>query len=499
MSIETSIKDLELLIRSHYGVIFIDTLESERADTILALLADRIGIPYFRWTRTKGLRRIDTDTKGPVYGTESLESVLAHIEASTLQALYHMESVTDAIQDKTTATQLTDAMKQLEKGEGAIVVTGSDPYVPDTLRARSAVYTLPEPAEEEYRKLLAHLVRDLKSRQGVSVQMKQDDLNRLLANIKGLTLTEAEKILTKVIIEDGVLSSEDVRRVVEAKQEIVEREGVLEYYPVEESMADIADLEGLKRWLAKRSQIITEPRRAREFGLEFPKGVLLLGVPGCGKSLSAKAVAMEWGLPLLRLDPAKLYNKYIGESEKNFRRAMETAERMSPVVLWIDEIEKAFSSAGGAEDGGVSTRIFGTFLSWLQERNGDVFIVATANDVTKLPPEFLRKGRFDEIFFIDLPVAGARRSIFEIHLSKRGKDPALFDLDVLVQLTEGFSGSEIEQVVVSGLYTAFSENTELTTEILKKEVGLTSPLSETMAEKISQLRSWARERTTSAQ
>jgi SpoVK/Ycf46/Vps4 family AAA+-type ATPase len=263
-------------------------------------------------------------------------------------------------------------------------------------------------------------------------------------------------------------------------------------------MADIADLSGLKSWLSKRKEIITDSRRARDFGLSFPKGILLLGVPGCGKSLCAKAVAMEWGLPLLKLDSSNLYNKYIGESEKNFKRAMKTAEKLSPVILWIDEIEKAFSSSSSDEDGGVSMRIYGSFLSWLQDRKGDVFIIATANDVAKLPPEFLRKGRFDEIFFVDLPDAESRKSIFEIHLKKRGQEPSRFDLKQLVELTDGFSGSEVEQVIVSGLYTAFSAKKELTTEILLDETKLTRPISITMSERIAWLREWAKDRTVSA-
>jgi SpoVK/Ycf46/Vps4 family AAA+-type ATPase len=286
--------------------------------------------------------------------------------------------------------------------------------------------------------------------------------------------------------------------VVEAKRQIVAREGVLEYYPVEQSMTEIADLVGLKGWLGKRRAILTEPQRAAEFGLTFPKGLLLVGVPGCGKSLCAKAIATEWRLPLLKLDPGALYNKYIGESEKNFRRAMQVAERVSPVILWIDELEKAFAASSGADDGGVSQRILGTFLSWMQDRRGDVFVVATANDVTKLPAEFLRKGRFDEIFFVDLPDAAARKSIFEIHLRKRGKAPDQFDLDELVQVTDQFSGAEIEQVVVSGLYTAFSENKPLTTASLLSEVNATRPLAYTMAERVAWLRDWARERTVSA-
>ena len=245
----------------------------------------------------------------------------------------------------------------------------------------------------------------------------------MLRHLKGLTVMEAEKILTKAILEDGMLTAEDVRHVIAAKKEVIEREGLLEYYPAEESFAQVADLATLKAWLAKRRGVVAEPGRAARYGLEFPKGMLLLGVPGCGKSLSAKAVASEWGLPLLKLDPSNLYNKYIGESERNFKRAMAAAERMAPVVLWIDELEKAFAQ-GGSEDSGVSQRILGSFLSWLQDRRGDVFVIATANDVARLPPEFLRKGRFDEIFFVDLPNGPTRHEVFRIHLEARGQEAA---------------------------------------------------------------------------
>ncbi len=266
---------------------------------------------------------------------------------------------------------------------------------------------------------------------------------------------------------------------------------------MEHTLADVADLKTLKDWLAKRKNVVSNPLKAVEYGLSFPRGVLLLGVPGCGKSLCAKAVSSEWGLPLLKFDTSNLYNKYIGESEKNFKRAIRAAERMAPVVLWIDELEKAFA-VGDTEDGGVSQRILGSFLNWMQDRTGEVFIVATANEIDRLPPEFLRKGRFDEIFFVDLPDLDTRREIFRIHLQTRGQDWTGFDLDSLAGGTGGFTGSEIEEVVVSGLYTAFAEDQPLSTEDLKREIGGTVPLSVTMAEKVGSLRAWAEGRTVRA-
>jgi SpoVK/Ycf46/Vps4 family AAA+-type ATPase len=310
-------------------------------------------------------------------------------------------------------------------------------------------------------------------------------------------LLEVEKVITRAVVEDGVLDPSDLEHVIEARKRLVEQEGVLEYYPAEESMAHVAGMTALREWLRKRANILTDPARAEAFGLTFPRGMLLIGVPGCGKSLCARAVASEWKLPLLRMDTAGLYNKFIGETENNFRRAMRTAEAMAPCVLFIDELEKAFA-AGGGDDGGVSARVLGTFLTWLQDRKAPVFVVATANDVSKLPAEFLRKGRFDETFFVDLPDTAARAEIFGIHLRRRRQDPADFDLPVLATATRGFSGAEIEQVIVSALYAAFAEDVPLTTPHLLRETAGTRPLAVMMAERITALREWAEHRTVPA-
>jgi AAA+ superfamily predicted ATPase len=389
-----------------------------------------------------------------------------------------------------------DAARSLESLRGSLVITGEGIDLPRPLKELSAHVTLPGPRDGEFRDLLASIVEDISKARHVEVALSREETTHLLKHLSGLTLMEAEKILTKAIIEDGALTAEDIEHVIEAKRRVVEREGLLEYYPADKSMANIADLVTLKGWLAKRRAVVKEPERAEQFGLTFPRGILLLGVSGCGKSLSAKAIAAEWALPLLKLDPSNLYNKFVGESESNFKRAMRAAERMSPVVLWIDELEKAFASGG--EDGGVSQRILGSFLSWMQERRGDVFVVATANDIQSLPPEFLRKGRFDEIFFVDLPEREIREEIFQIHLDSRGHDSRGFDLVTLAAQTEGFSGSEIEEVVVSALYTAFSNETALDTAAISKEIEATRPLSVTMAEKIQAMRDWAKGRAVRA-
>lgn len=487
------LNDLLLLVRSRYALIHLQTTEEGRAETLLRHLAARLAVPFFVWRRAKGLRR--TNASGPIYGTETLAGALGHVENARFAAIYHLRGLgSQDLESPELTARLRDAAMPYEELQGALILTGTAFRVPELLQPLSATFEMPAPTRHEYRALLAHIIRDLSQRMHVESAVTRADLDRLLNNLKGLTLMEAEKVLTKAIVEDGRLAADDIARVIEAKKEIVEREGLLEYFPVEENLTDVAGLNGLKEWLRQRRELIVDPERAASFGLTFPRGVLLLGVPGCGKSLCAKAVASEWQMPLLKLDPANLYNKYVGQSERNFRRAIATAERCAPIVLWIDELEKAFASVGGDQDGGTSTRVFGAFLSWMQDHREQVFVVATANDVAKLPPEFLRKGRFDEIFFVDLPSAEARDVILRIHLRKRGQDVTTLDVESLVRRTDGFSGAELEQCVVAALFTVFSERKELTTEAILREIGATQPLAVTMGEKIEQLRAWARGR-----
>jgi len=487
-----ALNDLLLLIRSRYGLIHVVTPEAERVESLLRHLADQLEIPLFVWSRLDGLARTDLD--GAVYDTEEPARALDHVRAARQPAIYHFHGLgTELRESSRLAELLASASREMELRDGAVVLTGFDLDLPPELERRTARVELPGPGREEFEALLSRILRDMSARQHVHVDLSSDEKAALVNHLAGLTLMEAEKILTKAIVEDGRLAARDIRHVIDAKKAIVEREGLLEYYPAESGLESVADLKTLKEWLSRRKAVVAAPERAEEFGLAFPRGVLLLGVPGCGKSLAAKAVAWEWNLPLLKLDPSNLYNKYIGESEKNFKRAMDTAERMAPLVLWIDELEKAFAT-GGSEDGGVSQRILGSFLSWMQERKGDVFVVATANNIDRLPPEFLRKGRFDEIFFVDLPDAETRSEIFRIHLESREKDPHRFDLAALAESTGGFSGAEIEEVVVSGLYTAFADGSPLTRGLLDREIRATRPLSVTMAEQVARIRSWARDR-----
>ena len=490
------IDELELLVRSRYGLIVIDTWELDRADEALRHVASRLSLHFHSWSRSRGLRR-GSDAGAPLLeGTASPTEALEHVEREG-SGIFHFPLLGQFVDDPLVVSWLHEAVDRFRLRRGAIVVSGRDVRIPESLRQHAIVVRLPAPALEEYRSLLERVVREHQARMPVRVELTSETRARLLHNLLGLSLAEAEKILTRLLMEDGALSERDIGHVAIAKRQAVEQDGLLEYWATTEGLAGVGGLDGLKHWLAKRRASVVDPERAAAFGLPFPKGILLTGVPGCGKSLCAKAVAHEWQLPLLRLDPGMLYNKYVGDSEKNFRRALATAERMAPIVLWIDELEKAFVAAG-EQDGGVSQRVFGGFLAWLQERRGDVFVVATSNDVSALPPEFIRKGRFDEVFFVDLPDVAARRAVFEIHLRKRRQDVAAFDLPSVVEASRDFSGAEIEQCIVSALFEAYGRGGKVTTELLLGELASTRPLSRTMAERLAALRAWARDRTVAA-
>jgi SpoVK/Ycf46/Vps4 family AAA+-type ATPase len=329
------------------------------------------------------------------------------------------------------------------------------------------------------------------------VTLDQPAERSLVASLKGATMAEAERLIQRAVLEDGVLGPEDIDFVRRQKFAALGTDGVLELVESERrTLDDVGGLEGLKDWLRLRGSAVGSDRAAA-LGVDAPRGVLLTGVPGCGKSFISKTLAGTWGLPLLLLDPGRLYRKFVGESEQRLESALETAAAMAPAVLWIDEIEKGFAASDNG-DGGVSTRVLGTFLRWLQDRPDGVFVIATANDVAALPPELLRKGRFDEIFFVDLPEAAARTAIFKGQLKSRGHDPARFDLAKLVELTEGFSGAEIEAIVVGALYRAFGADADPTTEELVAEIESTVPLSISRAEDITALRQWANERAVRA-
>jgi SpoVK/Ycf46/Vps4 family AAA+-type ATPase len=483
------IRDLEILIRANHPLIVLESEELERADPLVRWVADRLGLPFVGWAPQRGLYRPDV-AGFAAPGSDDAGKCLDFIRAARSDSVYFLDGFMPRLHDDGIAYKLAQIAHQLSDNRGAVVLSAHAVDLPAPLQRLATVMRLATPTREQYYDFVKMLLEDLRRRGPIRVQLTGEDVVRLLAGLNGLTLFEVKKVLTKVVVEDGAFTAEDIPRIAAAKKEIVERSGVLEYFAAEERMTEVAGLRTLKDWLQKRKAAFSEPTRAERFGLTPPRGVLLLGVQGCGKSMCAKAIAREWGLPLLRLDPSNLYNKYFGESEKNLRRATRTAEAMAPVVLWIDEMEKAFAQ-GGSDDAGTTTRIFGTFLSWMQDKQPGVFVVATCNDISKLPPELVRKGRFDELFFLDLPGPEARKAILEVHLTRRGRAPSAFALDALAARMDGFSGAEIEQVIVSALYAAFAQDQELHDGHIEQEALRTIPLSVSMAEQVAALRAWA--------
>ena len=489
---DADIRDLEVLVRAHHPLIVLEADELDRAQALVDWVADKVGLPLVSWDGQNGLRRADMPGfEAP--GTEKPAACLDYVLSAHSHALYFLPHFERALEDDGVVQRLHTAAHKLFQTPSALILPGAGIELPPSLQRIQTTINLSAPTPQQYFEFVQQLLRDLQRRMPIRVKLSREEVSHLLNQIQGLSLFEVKKILTKLVVESGSFHGKDVAKVAEAKRDIISRSGVLEYFASEETMGEVAGLDVLKNWLGQRKVAFERPEEARSFGLSAPKGLLLLGVAGCGKSLCAKAVASEWQLPLIRLDPSNLYSKYFGESEKNLRRAIRTAESLSPIVLWIDEIEKALAP-GRDDDSGTSTRILGTFLTWLQDKKEGVFVIATANDIEKLPPELLRKGRFDEIFFVDLPTTEVRSAILSVHLRRRGRKPEEFDLADLAQLTEGFSGSEIEQVVLSSLYTAFSRQIPLSTELLREEIDATVPLSVTACEKVAALRTWARDR-----
>ncbi|MEE8121261.1 MAG: AAA family ATPase, partial [Anaerolineales bacterium] len=382
------------------------------------------------------------------------------------------------------AAVLSDSYKTL-------VVTSPLLEMAPELEKDVTVLDYPLPDAPDFDALLKRICEDVAASTKISITLEEDDREKLIQAALGLTLQEAENVFAKTIVNDGKLTADDVSVVFSEKQQIIRKSGLLEYYESTTGTEDVGGLDLLKDWLTKRSLAFSD--KARRFGLPPPKGVLLVGVQGCGKSLCAKAISRMWNMPLLRFDMGRMFASLVGSSEENIRRAISVAEGIAPVILWADEIDKAFSGSQGSAntDGGTTARVMSTFLTWLSEKQKPVFVMATANNISQLPPELLRKGRLDEIFFVDLPNRAEREQIFDIHIRKRRRDPSKFKLGELGEAAEGFSGAEIEEAVISALYDVFYLDKDLETQDLLKSIQETVPLSKTMAEAVTSLRTWA--------
>ncbi len=488
-------KEVALLINSEYPIIYLETWEEARAEEILRAVACDLNVPLYEWAITTGMALAGG---APMYNTQEPGQALATIHSISTDALFLLKDFHKYLDQDVVVRKLRDLTGEFARARRAIIISSPVVKIPIELEKDTVRFTLGLPSGPELEQLVTRALRELAAKHRIVSQVAPPQLPAIVRSLSGLTLEEARRIFSQAVLESGRCDAGTVERIREAKSQFIKDQGVLEFLKVESGLDAVAGLASLKAWLAKRRGALSP--EGERFGLEPPKGILIMGMPGCGKSLCAKAVAREWNMQLLRFDTSSLFEKYIGETEKNLRKSLQVAEAVAPAVLWIDEIEKMFprGSLTSDADGGLSMRIFGSFLNWLQEKKAPVFVAATSNDISSLPPEFLRKGRFDEIFFVDLPDAEERQSILAMHLQRRKQDPRQFDLAKLAAASEGFTGAEIEQAVTSALYSAFSQKTPLSTDTLWNELHSTYPLSVTMKERLEALRAWAQERAVPA-
>ncbi len=495
--------ELETLIRARYPILYLVSSEEMRVQELVVEIAKKRQKKVFEWSFSTGIVPAGTSiqsqkhrnaaTKDPLM---ALDQVIEQVEP----AIFIFKDFHPFLTKNNYAVvrKLKEIALHLKNSFKTILLISPILEIPTELEKEITLLNHPLPVRDDLSALLDKIINDVKQFHQVKIDLDETGRERLLQAALGLTLGEAENVFAKIIVKDERLSAEDVNEVFAEKQQIIRKSGLLEYYATDESFTNVGGMSVLKEWLAKREVAFTA--EARTFGLPFPKGILMLGVQGCGKSLCAKAVSSLWQLPLLRFDMGRMFGSLVGSSEENVRRAIAVAESVAPAILWVDEIDKAFagSQGSGATDGGTTARVFGTFLTWLSEKTAPVFVVATANDISQLPPELLRKGRLDEIFFVDLPSPEERKEIFRIHVTKRKRDAAQFDLDALAKASHDFSGAEIEEAINSALYDAFYAKKDLTMEDIQTALAQTVPLAKTMDEQINRLRSWAEGRARNA-
>jgi SpoVK/Ycf46/Vps4 family AAA+-type ATPase len=485
-------EELSILVQAQYPLIYLMTSEEERAEQTIATIAQmKPQRRFFIWTVTHGIVEYGQPRNVTQHNTLAPEAAIEWVVRQREPGIFVFKDLHPFIDSPGVTRWLRDAIASFKDTQKAIILMSPVQTIPIELEKEIAVLDFPLPDMTELNQVLTQQLDLIRPARRITTETRE----KLLKAALGLTRDESEKVYRKAQVTAGRLTEAEVDVVLSEKKQLIRRNGILEYIEEDETIDAVGGLEELKVWLRQRSNAFTE--RAREYGLPQPKGMLILGVPGCGKSLIAKTTSRLWGLPLLRLDMGRVYDgSMVGRSEANLRNALKTAESISPTILFIDEIDKAFAGSTGSadSDGGTSSRIFGSFLTWMQEKTSPVFVMATANRVERLPGEFLRKGRFDEIFFVDLPNAEERKEIFNIHLTKRRRDISRFDLDQLVNVCDGFSGAEIEQALVAAMYEAFAGDREFTQLDIIAAIKATLPLSKTMSEQVTALRDWARQR-----
>ena len=485
----SSVHDIKTLVLSRHPVIVIESVEEGRVDALVSSAAGDLRMALFEWTITQGLFK--KPGSSAIYGTADPQKLLGNVRELTVEGIFVLKDFAPQLTSAVISRAFREVAKEFGKPArlSTLVLTGAQVSLPVEIEQSAVRYELQLPEAAEYRQVIGAVIESLSATGRAKIDVRGPDLDELARAVTGMTLNQARQAIARTAIKDEKLSREDIPRIVQLKARMIRDEGLLEFFPRADNKFKLGGFSNLQAWLDRAR--IGFGDKAEELNLTPPRGILMVGVQGCGKSLAAKVIARQWDLPLLKLDAGRLYDKYVGETEKNFRQAVSLAERMAPVVLWIDEIEKGMAPGGGDADGGLSKRLFGSFLTWMQEKRKEVFVVATANDLSILPPEFLRKGRFDEIFFVDLPTHNERETIFKIHLALRKQDEDEFDIGRLTEATDRFSGAEIEQVVIASLYRALSEDNSLDTEILLEEIGSTVPLAVSRREDIDELRKMA--------
>jgi ATP-dependent 26S proteasome regulatory subunit len=517
---------LKILINSSTPIVVMETVEEMRAVGLVRAACSDLNIAVFEWSIADGLVRAGSNSpavpaaalqmrinaarqaadsstpessKASIYNTLDPVQALATMETMTLEAVFVLKDFHRHMESPVVVRRLRDVGQKFSANRRTLILTAPSISMPPELESLVEYVDLPLPDLQRLREIVEETFKRLLKAHTLQLKLDGSGVDAMAANLRGLTEEEAERAISQTLVARYALCPETITDVLEAKKELLRHSGMLEFIDASDNMASVGGLDNLKRWLAQRRGAWEDA--AREFGLEPPRGVIILGVQGCGKSLCARAIAGEWKLPLVKFDTAAVYDKYIGETEKRIQKVFRVAEGIAPCVLWIDELEKVFAGSGpdsASVDAGVSSRILAAFLGWMQERKAPVFVAATCNNVTALPPELIRKGRFDELFFVDLPNQSEREQIFALQLKRRKRNPAEFDLDRVAAAARGFSGAEIDAAVQTALYAAYSSKQPLSVQAQLDALKATVPLSTTRAEEIQALRDWARTRAVPA-
>ena len=519
-----TLERLKVLIDSSTPIVVMETVEEMRAVRLVRVASSALNLANFEWTIASGLVRSgsdgatemaitsgvfppggyaghvpDADNVKALYNSREPAQMLANLEAISVEAVFILKDLHRHMEDPVVVRRLRDVGQKFATNRRTLVLTAPKISIPPELASLVEFLELPLPDRKRLRQIIDEVLVRIARAHTLQRRLEPTGIDQIAENLRGLTEEEAERAISQALVSRYALCPETASDVLEAKKAMLRRQEMLDFVEASDTLASVGGLDNLKRWLGQRRGAWED--KAREFGLDAPKGVIVLGVQGCGKSMCARAIAGEWRLPLVKFDTAAVYDKYVGETEKRIQKVFQVAEGLAPCVLWIDELEKVFAGSGpdsASADAGVSSRLLASFLSWMQDRKAPVFVAATCNNVGVLPPELIRKGRFDELFFVDLPNQAERKQIFAIQLSKRKRNPAEFALDEVAAAAKGFSGAEIESVVQTALYAAYSQKQQLTTPHMLDAAKATVPLSTTRAEEIAALRQWAQERAVPA-